>query len=174
MSHGLSFFNSSLCSSCYVPKCETILESGRTSWVSTSEENKWSKGMSDIRLQLVVKNDLPLGTRKPLGSVSSPWRNYFNIQSPSIVMAASQPSDTSDKMTHFWTKASCCRLIKMQRGFECFICVKICINKLLVHLYPRLIFPTSIFQFIWFSCFSERESECNSLIQSCVLFCIKP
>lgn len=60
--------------------------------------------MSDIRLQLVVKNDLPLGTRKPLGSVSSPWRNYFNIQSPSIVMAASQLSDTSDKMTHFWTK----------------------------------------------------------------------
>lgn len=129
MSHGLSCFNSSLCSSCYVPKCETILESGRTSWVSTSEKNKRSKGMSDIRLQLVVKNDLPLGTRKPLGSASFPWRNYFNIQLPSIVMAASQPSDTSDKMTHFWTKASWCRLMEMQCGSECFICLKICINK---------------------------------------------
>lgn len=73
--------------------------------------------MFDIRLQLVVKNDLPLGTRKPLGSASSLWRNYFNIQSPSTVMATSQTNDISDNMTHFWTKASWCRLIKGQYRF---------------------------------------------------------
>lgn len=62
------------------------------------------QNLSDMRLQLVVKNDLSLETRKPLGSTSSPWRNYFNIQSPSLVMAASQKSDTSDKRTHFLDK----------------------------------------------------------------------
>lgn len=123
MSHGLSCSNSSLCSNYYVSKCETILELGRTSWGSTSEENKWNKGMSDIRLQLVVKNDPPPWNWKTFGINLLPWRNYFNIQSPSLVMAASQKSDTSDKRTHFWTKASWYRLIKMQCGFESVICL---------------------------------------------------
>lgn len=49
-----------------------------------------------------------------------------------------------------------------------------CINKQRAHLWSRLTFPTSILQFICFSCLSWRESECNKPIESCVLFCIKP